>query len=232
VWDVIYSPFGGVSYIWGPETMDIRFPGQWFQLESGLAYNWHRHYDATLGRYVQPDPIGLKGGRSLYSYVGGSPLVYVDTVGLETNVIITRDSGWGSHAAIFIDRNGSNFLYDSSGSYHPPKKCGCELGSSRIGTNIEQIAMTDYVRYHRNAGSSVEIYRFNTSSEEEAEIMNRADEQGGGLGFSCAADTSSVLSGIGPFKSLRTTWFPGNLANQLKSTPGLLGVGGPYGPLR
>jgi RHS repeat-associated protein len=63
VWDVIYSPFGGVSYIWGPETMDIRFPGQWFQLESGLAYNWHRHYDATLGRYVQPDPIGVAGGR-------------------------------------------------------------------------------------------------------------------------------------------------------------------------
>ena len=37
--------------------MDIRFPGQWFQLETGLAYNWHRHYDATTGRYVQPDPL-------------------------------------------------------------------------------------------------------------------------------------------------------------------------------
>jgi RHS repeat-associated protein len=34
--------------------MDVRFTGQWFQLESGLAYNWHRHYDATLGRYLQP----------------------------------------------------------------------------------------------------------------------------------------------------------------------------------
>jgi RHS repeat-associated protein len=58
VWDVIYSPFGETSYIWtNPGTIDIRFPGQWFQLESGLAYNWHRHYDATLGRYVQPDPL-------------------------------------------------------------------------------------------------------------------------------------------------------------------------------
>jgi RHS repeat-associated protein len=58
VWDVIYAPFCGTAYLWDATTrLDIRFPGQWFQLESGLAYNWHRHYDATLGRYVQPDPL-------------------------------------------------------------------------------------------------------------------------------------------------------------------------------
>jgi RHS repeat-associated protein len=60
VWDVIYSPFGETSYIWtNPGTLDIRFPGQWFQLESGLHYNWHRHYDASIGRYLQPDPLRL-----------------------------------------------------------------------------------------------------------------------------------------------------------------------------
>ena len=37
-------------------TMDLRFPGQWFQLETGLHYNWRRHYDATTGRYLQLDP--------------------------------------------------------------------------------------------------------------------------------------------------------------------------------
>jgi len=87
-WDVIYDPFGNVSYSWSnPETMNIRFPGQWFQLESGLAYTWHRHYDATLGRYVQPDPLGLRSlmsdGPSTYGYVGGNPLAYSDPFGLE-----------------------------------------------------------------------------------------------------------------------------------------------------
>ncbi|MEQ1713050.1 MAG: RHS repeat-associated core domain-containing protein, partial [Hyphomicrobium sp.] len=39
------------------ETLNARFPGQWFQVESGLHYNWHRHYDPTIGRYTQPDPL-------------------------------------------------------------------------------------------------------------------------------------------------------------------------------
>ena len=93
VWDVIYAPFGGVSYIWSnPANIDLRFPGQWFQLESGLAYNWHRHYDATLGRYVQPDPIGLRGGRNLYGYVSGNPASYVDPQGQTQAGAIT--GGW------------------------------------------------------------------------------------------------------------------------------------------
>jgi RHS repeat-associated protein len=87
VWDVIYAPFGAVSYIWtNPETMDLRFPGQWFQLETGLAYNWHRHYDPSLGRYIQPDPLGLEtllsDGPSVYGYVGGNPLAQTDPTGL------------------------------------------------------------------------------------------------------------------------------------------------------
>jgi RHS repeat-associated protein len=71
--------------------MDLRFPGQWFQLENGLAYNWHRHYDPTIGRYIQPDPLGLKAllsdGPSVYNYVGGNPLAKIDpsgTTGIET----------------------------------------------------------------------------------------------------------------------------------------------------
>jgi len=48
VWQASYLPYGEVASITGPASLDYRFPGQWFQLESGLAYNWHRHYDSTL----------------------------------------------------------------------------------------------------------------------------------------------------------------------------------------
>jgi RHS repeat-associated protein len=92
VWDVIYSPFGAVSYMWGIQTtMDLRFPGQWFQLENGLAYNWHRHYDPTIGRYIEPDPLGLQAllsdGPSVYNYVGGNPLAYVDPDGRQVGAV-------------------------------------------------------------------------------------------------------------------------------------------------
>jgi RHS repeat-associated protein len=55
-----------------------RFPGQWFQSESGLHQNWMRDYDPTTGRYLQADPLGLVDGASEYGYVGGNPGTGVD----------------------------------------------------------------------------------------------------------------------------------------------------------
>lgn len=60
----------------------LRFPGQQATVASALYYNHQREYDATTGRYSQSDPIGLRGGSSTYSYVGSSPLRYVDPLGL------------------------------------------------------------------------------------------------------------------------------------------------------
>ena len=51
--------------------------------ESGLYYNWHRFYDPETGRYISADPIGLRGGINVYSYVGGDPIGKVDRNGLK-----------------------------------------------------------------------------------------------------------------------------------------------------
>ena len=46
----------------GAITNNLRFPGQHFDAETGLHYNWHRFYDPSTGGYISADRIGLRGG--------------------------------------------------------------------------------------------------------------------------------------------------------------------------
>lgn len=102
VWQWPYSAFGsnqttgplaaststtGQVTVKGTKTrveVNLRYPGQYFDEESNLSYNYFRTYSPGSGRYTQPDPIGLDGGVNRFAYADGSPLASIDPLGLAT----------------------------------------------------------------------------------------------------------------------------------------------------
>ena len=96
-----HLPFGGVHVLTG-SNLELRFPGQWFQTESGVHQNWMREYDPTLGRYIQADPLGLVDGASVYGYVAQNPGRYVDPRGEQEHIFqnlgnLTDGRGFSYH---------------------------------------------------------------------------------------------------------------------------------------
>jgi len=68
---------GGV----GVFAFNLRYPGQYFDVETGLNYNYKRDYDPQIGRYAESDPVGLRGGANTYGYVDQSPIGAIDPTG-------------------------------------------------------------------------------------------------------------------------------------------------------
>lgn len=70
---------------WGARTdttgTPLGLPGQYLDEESGLCYNVFRYYDADAGRYISPDPLGVRGGSNPSAYVE-NPLASSDPLGL------------------------------------------------------------------------------------------------------------------------------------------------------
>jgi RHS repeat-associated protein len=110
IWRASYKPFGEAILQEDPDNdgvntvMNIRYPGQYYDQETGTYYNYYRDYDPGLGRYIQSDPIGVRkdfsdpqmqvairmgiplesggGINHLYGYVNQNPLSFVDPFGL------------------------------------------------------------------------------------------------------------------------------------------------------
>ena len=81
-WRSYSEAFGNTGVENGSSAeINLRFPGQYWDKETGLHQNHFRDYSPARGRYVQSDPTGLWGGLNTYGYAYNDPLGYIDPTG-------------------------------------------------------------------------------------------------------------------------------------------------------
>lgn len=112
-WDGYLEPYGVAQLFTSTPAISYpgRLPGQWLQSDlPQLHENWFRDYDPTLGRYIEPDPLGLAGGPNAYAYVDGRPTEFIDPDGrFAVPVLVARAAYGGISGAIggFVGTTGS-----------------------------------------------------------------------------------------------------------------------------
>lgn len=84
-WSCELDAYGNLLSETGDAASPFRLRGQYHDAETGLYYNYSRHYDPGLGDYTAPDPIGIEGGYNLYAYPR-NPLRWHDPYGLECDI--------------------------------------------------------------------------------------------------------------------------------------------------
>jgi RHS repeat-associated protein len=122
----------------GNFTCNLRLPGQYFDLETSLHYNYFRDYNPAIGRYVESDPIGLRGGPNTYAFVLNDPISKIDPRGLippNDNIAGIWDSLWNA-----IMRRSAT----SAASKVVGDQCGqklCQQGTGPAGSNFRDASV-------------------------------------------------------------------------------------------
>jgi RHS repeat-associated protein len=150
---------------------NLRFPGQYYDSESGLYYNWHRFYDPDTGRYVTSDPIGLAGGINLYAYVGGDPVNYIDPWGLSA-----ATGAWDDFKPIpidplliiyttpYIDTDGDGNLLDEDIPSFGNGVIGLGIALALTGDTCEEDPCKKHEKVCVGTAKTLEKHVFGTSS--------------------------------------------------------------------
>jgi RHS repeat-associated protein len=125
IWSAKYSSFGQAEV--NPSSTvinNLRFPGQYYDQETGLHYNYSRYYDPTTSRYLTPDPIGMAGGINFFTYVQSNPVNWYDSQGLYAIPLIEKLIEFGAPlliGAIWYAITGNDIKIPDCGNEEDPR---------------------------------------------------------------------------------------------------------------
>jgi len=164
---------------------NLRFPGQYYQAETGLNQNWNRDYDPIVGRYIESDPIGLAAGVNTYAYALDSTLRNTDPTGLDIWIEGPSGNEPSFHESINVgDPNGTynSYSYGMNGNW-----------------------LQGEVYRDTSLGGPIEEYR-QTTAQEDAQFKNYLESQLGKTGIYAYEDTCRSWSqrqfGLAPGKKI------------------------------
>jgi len=102
--------------------LPLRLPGQYFDRETNLHYNWYRDLDPSLGRYIQSDLVGLAAQLNTYQYALANPLSYIDPLGLDVKVCFYADAaaGFGHVGYGFLEEQRTKGFYPTGNPLESP----------------------------------------------------------------------------------------------------------------
>ena len=145
-WDST-DPFGANLPSVPSVVYNLRFPGQYYDAETGLHYNHYRTYDPSLGRYLQPDPLGLAAGKNPFNYVNQSPLNAVDPEGL-------------SPYGVKMGPNGMEWDFSINGPGNPVRQVWEGVSQSINFRGPDYIALSANF-YVFSVGGAINLHNYN-----------------------------------------------------------------------
>ncbi|ANG64294.1 hypothetical protein A8C75_18655 [Marinobacterium aestuarii] len=197
VWRWEPKPFGDSLADEDPDgdgqrfTLNLRFPGQYFDAETGLYYNYFRDYDPATGRYIESDPIGLQGGLNTYSYVYSNPLVRFDALGL-----------WSFNMEAYLGIGGGVSINYSDGTLEVLGKIGVGIGGGASydkygipSPHAEECGSGYIARTTFNASAGVGVGPFELGANATVATGNVVTHPEGGGGYTSVSDPVSLNKG-------------------------------------
>ncbi|MBS0575786.1 MAG: glucosaminidase domain-containing protein [Proteobacteria bacterium] len=166
--------------------LNIGFPGQYYDVETGLWNNGFRDYDSSVGAYVESDPIGVAGGINTYAYANGNPVSLVDWHGLCPKCTQKK--------AAFIAAN-SKAAAQIATQLNVPAENVLGLSAEETGWGTSSIAMNanNFFGIHAGAPGSIGTY-VTSGGARVSEYPASTGYLSSGLSF--ASNFGSLVQGI------------------------------------